>query len=623
MLSLSMLHVKPLFRTLIAVVLGIGLSFLLALMPLLPSPAVPIFSVPNPQAVNGSWVSDTADMLSAESEAQLNQMIAALEAKNGIEIAVVTVPDTQPSSSPKAFATELFNTWKIGKEGADNGVLFLVSKGDRRNEIETGYGIEGVLSDAQIGAILRHQVTPQFKAGQFDEGVLAGTEAMVTILSGETPVTGLVRPVPGLGLGWLFNGLWVAVGTISVAVMTVMKRLATGHVEPIRIGPTGRSCLSASDVFLGPVLIGALRSLIGKEMAHAKGLDLTKGLAQGSSGRSNGGLVGNAIALFAHLPTQKSAVSDRAQAMQGSRLIALRWSEDLIKSGWQLLGLFFILTLISAWLIKDKVIFFPIFAWLWFGYEIWLNAAWVARTNDFNGLENNSGTNRFPYLVLRLTVMSWLKVSGCGLLFSLAFVLVINALGALLAPFLLTAFYGTCAGILRLVRSLPQDHAIYCQSCDDPMQQLSAEQLQQHIRQPEQVEIQLNNKAYEAWCCPTCAFNAPGEHVQVHLFSQLLNKRGYEDCLTCDALTVEISSETLESATTTSTGKRLITKYCHCCGESSEQESVIPKIVQSSSSISGSSYGSSSSSYSSSSGGSFGGGFGGGSSGGGGAGDSW
>ena len=119
------------------------------------------------------------DMLSPQAETQLNQMISELEKQNGTEIAVVTVPQTKPSPTPKVFTTELFNTWGIGKKGKDNGILFLISKGDRRTEIETGYGIEGILPDAKVGNILRTQVTPQFKKGNFEAGIIAGTKALI------------------------------------------------------------------------------------------------------------------------------------------------------------------------------------------------------------------------------------------------------------------------------------------------------------------------------------------------------------------------------------------------------------------------------------------------------------
>ncbi len=111
----------------------------------LPSYGLAVKEVPNPRQQDAGWVTDMVDMLSSQAENQLNQMISELEKKNGTEIVVVTVPQTKPSATPKAFTRELLKTWDIGKKGKNNGVLFLISKGDRRTEIETGYGIEGIL----------------------------------------------------------------------------------------------------------------------------------------------------------------------------------------------------------------------------------------------------------------------------------------------------------------------------------------------------------------------------------------------------------------------------------------------------------------------------------------------
>ncbi len=153
----------------------------------IPTHALTVQEVPNPRQQNSGWVTDMVDMLSPEAEAQINQMISKLEQENGTEITVVTVPTTKPSSTPKAFTTELFNTWGIGKKGKDNGILFLVSKGDRRTEIETGYGVEEILPDALVGSIIRKQVTPKFKKGKFEAGILAGTKSLIKEL--ETKAT--------------------------------------------------------------------------------------------------------------------------------------------------------------------------------------------------------------------------------------------------------------------------------------------------------------------------------------------------------------------------------------------------------------------------------------------------
>lgn len=164
----------------------LGLLFCLAVICFpIASHALNIEDVPNPRVEYGGWVTDMADLLSAETESKLNQTISDLEAKNGTEIAVVTVQETSPSPTPKDFTTTLFNTWGIGKAEQDNGVLFLVSKGDRRVEIETGYGIEPILPDAKVGDIINTEITPKYKQGDFDGGTIAGVNALVSALGSE------------------------------------------------------------------------------------------------------------------------------------------------------------------------------------------------------------------------------------------------------------------------------------------------------------------------------------------------------------------------------------------------------------------------------------------------------
>jgi uncharacterized protein len=156
--------------------------------------ALEVKDVPNPRQINGTWVTDMAGLLDQPTEAQLNSMISQLERKNGTEIAVVTVPETAPAASPKEFTTKLFNYWGIGKKGKDNGVLLLISKGDRRVEIETGYGMEAILPDAKVGNIIETQITPRFKQGDFKGGTLAGTKALVVAI--EKPQSSSVSQEP-------------------------------------------------------------------------------------------------------------------------------------------------------------------------------------------------------------------------------------------------------------------------------------------------------------------------------------------------------------------------------------------------------------------------------------------
>jgi uncharacterized protein len=152
---------------------AVGLCLTLILFPS-PSYALTVQDVPNPQQQSGGWVTDLAQLLSPDTEAKLNQIISELQRQTGDKITVVTVPETTPAPSPKAFTAKLFNSLNIGR----NGILFLISKSDRRIEIQTGYGIEAVLPGTQISEIIQKEILPQFRQGNDEGGILAGTKSL-------------------------------------------------------------------------------------------------------------------------------------------------------------------------------------------------------------------------------------------------------------------------------------------------------------------------------------------------------------------------------------------------------------------------------------------------------------
>ena len=189
------------------------ISSLVLLAPL-DSQAVTVEEVTNPRRDNGGWVTDMANILSDDTEARINNLITELEQSNGAEIAVVTVPDTAPSATPKAFATELFNYWGIGKADVDNGVLYLISVSDRnaprqsrdrRVEIETGTGLQTILPDAEVKEIIDTRITPRYKQGNYDRGTLDGTEALIAALDSNqnSDRNWLLFPLIG-GVGFIF-----------------------------------------------------------------------------------------------------------------------------------------------------------------------------------------------------------------------------------------------------------------------------------------------------------------------------------------------------------------------------------------------------------------------------------
>ncbi|MEA5504528.1 TPM domain-containing protein [Halotia wernerae UHCC 0503] len=202
--------------------------------------------VPNPRKDNGGWVTDMGGILSEETETQINQIISQLAAKNGTEMAVVTVPTTAPAASVKKFATELFNYWGIGKKGQDNGILFLISVGDRRVEIETGYGVEAILPDAKVGNIIDTQIIPRFKKGDFEGGTLAGTKALIVVLESDrsSSVNPLTTPNPltDPNVETTNNGLlWGIVTAGGILVMAIGGSVYLARPRKIFIKPEGHT----------------------------------------------------------------------------------------------------------------------------------------------------------------------------------------------------------------------------------------------------------------------------------------------------------------------------------------------------------------------------------------------
>jgi uncharacterized protein len=160
--------------------------FLIAVAAIIPllviaARAEPLATIPNPRGRNGTWVTDMPGALRADTIARLNSTISDFERTTGGEMAVVVIRSLDGLSIEES-AEQLFKLWGIGKKTRDNGLLLLWSTGDRRVRVEVGYGLESVLPDGKIGAILDTYVIPKFKSGQFDEGMLAGVDALVRVV---------------------------------------------------------------------------------------------------------------------------------------------------------------------------------------------------------------------------------------------------------------------------------------------------------------------------------------------------------------------------------------------------------------------------------------------------------
>lgn len=129
-------------------------------------------------------VNDQAMMLEDTFEGQLEEQLRLLEEETGAQVAVLTIASLE-GDPIEDFSIRVVQTWKLGREGVDDGVLLLVARDDRRMRIEVGYGLEGALTDAQAGRIIDGLMTPRFREGDFEGGVGAAVDAISAAVRGE------------------------------------------------------------------------------------------------------------------------------------------------------------------------------------------------------------------------------------------------------------------------------------------------------------------------------------------------------------------------------------------------------------------------------------------------------
>lgn len=129
-------------------------------------------------------VNDTGAMLSTAAVQKLEQELAAFERSDSTQIVVLTIPSLE-GEVLEEFSIKVADAWKIGQKGKDNGAILLIAKQERKIRIEVGRGLEGKLTDLLSGRIIRGEIAPRFKAGDYDGGVSAGVTAIMAAVKGE------------------------------------------------------------------------------------------------------------------------------------------------------------------------------------------------------------------------------------------------------------------------------------------------------------------------------------------------------------------------------------------------------------------------------------------------------
>lgn len=135
-----------------------------------------------------TYVNDFAHVLSPQGSQALEDLCLQVHQKANAEIVVITVKSLDDGQSVEEFTVQLEEKWKIGKKGEDRSALLLLVLNPHKLRIEIGYGLEGILNDARVGAILDAAV-PFARTGDYDAATLTAVQGLAKVIAADANVT--------------------------------------------------------------------------------------------------------------------------------------------------------------------------------------------------------------------------------------------------------------------------------------------------------------------------------------------------------------------------------------------------------------------------------------------------
>ena len=193
-------------------------------------------------ALAGYRIHDEAGILSAQTVTALERSLQVFEDSTSNQIGVLIVNSLEGESIDQ-FGIRVADQWKLGKADKDNGVILLIALSERKMRIEVGQGLEGPLPDAICNRIIRNEMAPSFRRGDYDGGVLASVDAIRKAIKGEYKGTGPPRRGRGGNLG----------GFIFLIIIIILAMRGRGNRG------RGSGWSAGAGWFIGSALGGGMR----------------------------------------------------------------------------------------------------------------------------------------------------------------------------------------------------------------------------------------------------------------------------------------------------------------------------------------------------------------------------
>lgn len=158
-------------------------KFFLVISLLLIAAKADILSLPKPDKA----INDYSRILSSETKGILEQLSRVVYNKTGVALVFVTYP-TLDGGDIDDVTNRLYEEWGIGVKGKDEGVLVLLAMKERKIRIETGYGVEGYITDLKAMQI-RQAATKQYLShDQWDRGISLIFSSLTQLIAQEKQI---------------------------------------------------------------------------------------------------------------------------------------------------------------------------------------------------------------------------------------------------------------------------------------------------------------------------------------------------------------------------------------------------------------------------------------------------
>ena len=237
-------------------------------------------------------VTDLTGTLSEQQKNALENELEAYENEKGSQIVLLLVPTTDPYAIEN-YSMRVAEEWKIGRDGVDDGVIMVVAKEDRKIRIEVGYGLEGALPDAYAKRIIENIIIPNFRQGNFYNGIEDGLGAIMGLIEGEDLPA--ITQAPTGTAAFKNESLFITIIMITLVLLSVLKafikkskfKWLAGGVTGVLVG-----LIFGSLIFGGIGILLSLIILFSTTSTGSGGRYYGGGFSGGGSSFGGGGFSG-------------------------------------------------------------------------------------------------------------------------------------------------------------------------------------------------------------------------------------------------------------------------------------------------------------------------------------------